>query len=203
MDGVCVLVGSTRAPITYLSANQINFQAPQGILPGTVSVQVATACGTSSQVLSAAQTVSSQTASPEFFYFVATATGQNPIAAENAVTGVFVGAPGVLPGLTFVPAKPGDLVALYATGLGLTNPAFAAGVLPGAAAWAAGTFQISLGGVPLASTDVLYSGVAPGTPGEYQINIRIPASTADGNQPVVMTVNGIASPPGAYITVQH
>jgi uncharacterized protein (TIGR03437 family) len=203
MDGVCVLVGSTRAPITYLSANQINFQAPQGILPGTVSVQVATACGTSSQVLSAAQTVPSQTASPEFFYFVANASGQNPIAAENAVTGVFVGAPGSLPGLTFAPAKPGDLVALYATGLGLTNPAFAAGVLPGAATWAAGTFQISLGGVPLSSTDVLYSGVAPGTPGEYQINIRIPASTPDGNQPVVMTVNGIASPAGAYITVQH
>jgi uncharacterized protein (TIGR03437 family) len=203
MDGVCVLVGSTRAPITYLSPGQINFQTPQGILPGTVSVSVATACGTPSQVQSTPQTVPSQAASPEFFYFLATASGQNPIAAENALTGVFVGAPGLIPGVTFTPAKPGDLVALYATGLGLTTPPFAAGVLPSAAAWAAGTFQIGLGGVPLSSTDILYAGVAPGTPGEYQINIRIPASTPDGNQPVVMTVNGIQSPSGAYITVQH
>jgi uncharacterized protein (TIGR03437 family) len=203
MDGVCVLVGSTRAPITYVSPTQINFQAPQGILPGTVSVTVATACGTPSQVLSAAQTVPVQSASPEFFPFIYNVNGQNPIAAENAVTGVFVGVPGLIPGVTFVPAKPGDLVALYATGLGLTNPPFAAGVLPGSAVWAAGSFQISLGGVPLASSDVLYAGVAPGTPGEYQINIRIPASTPDGNQPVAMTVNGIASPAGAYIAVQH
>jgi uncharacterized protein (TIGR03437 family) len=154
-------------------------------------------------VQSTPQTVPSQAASPEFFYFLATASGQNPIAAENALTGVFVGAPGLIPGVTFTPAKPGDLVALYATGLGLTTPPFAAGVLPSAAAWAAGTFQIGLGGVPLSSTDILYAGVAPGTPGEYQINIRIPASTPDGNQPVVMTVNGIQSPSGAYITVQH
>jgi uncharacterized protein (TIGR03437 family) len=203
MDGVCVLVGSTRAPITYLSPGQINFQAPQGILPGTVSVSVATACGTPSQVQSAAQTVSSQTASPEFFYFLGNASGQNPIAAENAVTGVFVGAPGLIPGATFVPAKPGDIVALYATGLGLTNPPFAAGVLPGSAVWAAGSFQISLGGVPLPAANVLYAGVAPGTPGEYQINIQLPASTPDGNLPVVMTVNGYSSPAGAYITVQH
>ncbi len=203
MDGVCVLVGGTRAPITYLSPGQINFQAPQGILPGTVSVQVATACGTSSQVLSAAQTVTVQSASPEFFYFLANANGQNPIAAENAVTGVFVGAAGLIQGVTFVPAKPGDIVALYATGLGLTTPPFAAGVLPTAAAWAAGTFQISVGGIALPAANVLYAGVAPGTPGEYQINIQLPASTPDGNLPVVMTVSGIASPSGAYITVQH
>jgi uncharacterized protein (TIGR03437 family) len=203
MDGTCVLVGSTRAPITYLSPGQINFQAPQGILPGTVSVSVATACGTPSQVQSTPQTVSSQTASPEFFYFLATASGQNPIAAENALTGVYVGAAGLISGATFVPAKPGDIVALYATGLGLTTPPFAAGVLPGSAAQAAGSFQISVGGVTLPSSAVLYAGVAPGTPGEYQINIQLPASTPDGNLPVVMTVNGIASPSGAYITVQH
>ena len=203
MDGVCVLVGSTRAPITYLSPGQINFQTPQGIQPGTVSVSVATACGAPSQVQSAAQTVPSQTASPEFFYFTTTTSGQNPIAAENAVTGVYVGASGLIPGATFVPAKPGDIVALYATGLGLTNPAFAAGALPNTAAWASGTFQISVGGVTLPAADVLYAGVAPGTPGEYQINIQLPASTPNGNLPVVMTVNGIASPAGAYITVHN
>ncbi|HMD70890.1 MAG TPA: hypothetical protein VKF41_06075 [Bryobacteraceae bacterium] len=203
MDGVCVLVGPARAPITYLSPGQINFQAPQGILPGTVSVSVATACGTPSQVQSAAQTAPSQTASPEFFYFLANASGQNPIAAENAVTGVYVGAVGLIPGAAFVPAKPGDIVALYATGLGLTNPPFAAGVLPGSAVWAAGSFQISVGGVTLPAANVLYAGVAPGTPGEYQINIQLPASIPDGNLPVAMTVNGYSSPAGAYITVQH
>jgi uncharacterized protein (TIGR03437 family) len=92
---------------------------------------------------------------------------------------------------------------LYATGLGLTNPSFAAGELPGAASSITGVFQISFGGTTLGSSDVLYSGVTPGSAGLYQINIRVPASTPDGDQPVVMKVGGVASPTGAFVTVKH
>jgi uncharacterized protein (TIGR03437 family) len=203
MDGVCVLVGLTEAPILAVTPTQVNFQAPQGIQPGSTSVQVVTGCGTANPVKSAAQTVAVQTATPEFFYFTQSSSGQNPIAAVDATTGVNVGTPGLLAGATFAPAKPGDIVTLYATGLGLTNPSFAAGVLPGAAAAITGAFQISVGSTALASTDVLYAGVAPGSAGLYQINIRVPASTPDGDQPVAMKVNGIASPLGGYIAVKQ
>jgi uncharacterized protein (TIGR03437 family) len=203
MDGVCVLVGSTRSPILALTPTQVNFQAPQTIQPGNVSVSVVTACGTSSQVQSVAQTVAVQNASPEFFYFVQNSNGQDPIAAQNAVTYVDVGAPGTIPGATFVPAKPGDYLTLYATGLGPTNPAFAAGVLPTTAGQITSSIQVTVGGILLPAAAVQYAGVTPGDAGLYQVNIQLPASTPNGNLPVVMTVNGTSSPSGAYIAVQQ
>jgi uncharacterized protein (TIGR03437 family) len=203
MNGVCVLVGSTPAPVLTLTPGQINFQTPPGLTPGTVPVQVVTGCGTANESRSDAVTVVYQNASPEFFYFVQTASGQNPIAALNASTGAYVGAAGLLSGATFAPAKPGDVLTLYATGLGLTDPSFAAGELPGSASGISGTFQISIGTTTLASTDVLYAGVTPAIAGLYQINIRIPASVADGDQPVRMAVSGFSSPTGAYVTLKR
>jgi uncharacterized protein (TIGR03437 family) len=202
LGGVCVLVGSTRAPILAVTPNQVNFQVPQGAASGNVSVQVVTACGTANPQQSSPQTVTAQSASPEFFYFLTSSSGQNPIAAVDASTGVYIGTAGLLPSGTFAPAKAGDIVTLYATGLGLTNPAYAAGQLPTAATSIAGTIQVTVGPTTLAASDVLYAGVAPGAAGLYQINLHLPASIPSGNQPVKITVNGIASPAGGYITVQ-
>ena len=203
LNGVCVLVGATKVPILAVTPTQINFQAPQGLTPGTVPVQVATGCGSVNEARSAAQTVTAQTVSPEFFYFVHATSGQNPIAAVNASTGVFVGSPGLLTSGTFAPAKPGDILTLYATGLGLTNPSFAAGQLPSAASSIAGNIVVTVGSTTLAKADVLYAGVTPATAGLYQINIHLPLSIPNGDQPVQMTIDGIASPSGGYITVKQ
>jgi uncharacterized protein (TIGR03437 family) len=116
---------------------------------------------------------------------------------------VDVGAPGTIPGATFVPAKPGDYLTLYATGLGPTNPAFAAGVLPTTAGQITSSIQVTVGGILLPAAAVQYAGVTPGDAGLYQVNIQLPASTPNGNLPVVMTVNGTSSPSGAYIAVQQ
>jgi uncharacterized protein (TIGR03437 family) len=203
LNGVCVLVGSTKAPILAVTPAQINFQAPQGLTPGTVSVQVVTGCGTANEKRSDPQTVTARSASPEFFYFVQATSGRNPIAAVNDGTGVFVGTPGLSAGGTFAPAKPGDVLTLYATGLGLTNPGFVAGQLPGATSPIAGDIQVTVGSTTLAKTDVLYAGVTPYAAGLYQVNIHLPLSIPSGDQPVQTMVNGIASPSGGYITVKQ
>jgi uncharacterized protein (TIGR03437 family) len=203
LNGVCVLVGATKAPILAVTPTQVNFQTSQGLTPGTVSVQVVTGCGSVNETRSASQTVTARSASPEFFYFVQATSGQNPIAAVNASTGVFVGTPGLLTGGTFAPAKPGDVLTLYATGLGLTNPSFAAGQLPGTASSIAGDIQVTIGLTALAKTDVLYAGVTPSAAGLYQVNIHLPLSISNGDQPVQMTINGIPSPSGGYITVKR
>jgi uncharacterized protein (TIGR03437 family) len=203
LDGVCVLVGSTKAPILAVTPAQVNFQVPQGLGSGTVSVQVVTGCGSPDEKRSDPQAVTARNASPEFFYFVQATSGQNPIAAVNASTGVFVGSPGLLSGGTFAPAKPGDVLTLYATGLGLTNPSFAAGQLPGTASSIAGDIQVTIGLTALAKTDVLYAGVTPSAAGLYQVNIHLPLSISNGDQPVQMTINGIPSPSGGYITVKQ
>jgi uncharacterized protein (TIGR03437 family) len=109
----------------------------------------------------------------------------------------------LLTGGTFAPAKPGDVLTLYATGLGLTNPSFAAGQLPSGASSIASDLQVTIGSTTLAKTDVLYAGVTPSTAGLYQINIHLPLAIPNGDQPVQMTVNGIASPSGGYMTVKH
>ena len=203
LAGVCVLVGSTKAPVLAVTPAQVNFQVPQGLAPGTVSVQVVTSCGSPNEKRSDPQVVTARNASPEFFYFVQAASGQNPITAVNVTTGLFVGNPGLLNGGTFAPAKPGDVITLYATGLGLTNPSIAAGQLPGAASSIAGDIQVTISSTTLAKTDVLYAGVAPSAAGLYQVNIHLPLSISNGDQPVQMTINGIPSPSGGYITVKQ
>jgi uncharacterized protein (TIGR03437 family) len=39
--------------------------------------------------------------------------------------------------------------------------------------------------------------------GLYQVNIQVPSGVPDGNQPLVITVGGVASPGDAFITVQN
>ena len=202
LGGVCVLVGGTKTPILAVTPNQVNFQVPQGASSGSVPVQVVTGCGTANPQQSSPVTVTAQSASPEFFYFTQGSGGKNPIAAVDATTGINVGTPGLLASGTFAPAKAGDIVTLYATGLGATNPGVATGQLPTAAASISGSLQVTVGSTTLAASDVLYAGVAPGAAGLYQLNIHLPSTVASGSQAVQITVNGIASPGGGFITVQ-
>jgi uncharacterized protein (TIGR03437 family) len=202
LDGVCVLVGNTRAPVLAVTSTQINFQAPRALPPDSAEVQVITGCGTANEHRSEVEVVAVQSAAPEFFYFVQTAAGRNPIAAVNVSRGGYVGSNGLLPGSDFAPAKPGDVVTLYATGLGVTNPVTETGEIPASANAITGDLQVTDAGTALAKSDILYAGVAPGNAGLYQINIRLPKTIAAGDQPVTVTVNGSSSPAGGYLTVK-
>ena len=197
--GVCVLFGTARAPIFGVYANQINLQVPQAG-PGQVNVQVITGCDTPQAQTSNTVTAQIQAAAPEFFYFTHTANGKNAIAAVNAVTNGYVGAPGLISGGSFTPASHGDYLTLYATGFGDTNPSFGPGELPAAAASITGPYTISFGGVTLSPSDILYVGVTQNA-GVYQVNIRVPDTVPAGDQPFIITIGGVSSPSGAYITV--
>jgi uncharacterized protein (TIGR03437 family) len=199
----CVAVNHRLAPLLYASATAVNFQAPSSIVDGTAAVQVIANCGAPGEKASAAQTITAQAATPEFFFFKQNASGANPVAAEDAISGALIGPSGLLAGANITPAKPGEYVALYATGLGTTDPAHAAGQIPTQAAATASPVSVSLNGVPLAATDVVYAGLAPGFAGLYQVNVRIPATVPDGDVPVSLSINGVATVPGAYLTVQR
>jgi len=199
--GVCVVFGTQRAPIFAVLTGQLNIQVPQ--LPaGQTTVQVITKCDTPQAETSTAMPVVIQAASPEFFYFLHNGNGHNPIAAVNAVTGAYVGSPGLLAGVTFVAAKPGDILTLFATGFGATDPPFGPGELPGVAAQVTGTLTVTFGGMTLSASDILYAGVSQNA-GLYQLNIRVPDGLPDGDQSLVITIGGVPSPAGGYITVSH
>ena len=40
-------------------------------------------------------------------------------------------------------------------------------------------------------------------PGEFQINVTVPAALADGDQPIVAIYNGSQTQAGTLLTVQH
>ena len=189
LAGVCVLVGSQRAPVLNVYPNQLNIQVP-AIAPGAATLQVISNCDLPNQETSNAIPVTIQIASPEFFYFQQNANGHNPIAAINAVTGAFVNG---------TPAKSGDVLTLFATGFGATTPAFSAGELPNVAAPIAGDVSVTFGGIPLSAADILYAGASQ-IAGVYQLSIRVPAGVS-GDAAVVVTISGKSSPAGGFITV--
>ena len=133
LAGVCVQIGGLAAPVLAVFPTQLNVQVPQ-IPAGSAGVQVTTQCGTGTQQMSTAITVTAQATAPEFFYFTHNADGTAPIAALDAITGAYIGAAGLLPGTTFTPATPGEYLTLFGTGFGTTNPPFNAGDLPTGAA---------------------------------------------------------------------
>lgn len=200
LAGACVQIGDQRAPMLNVYPGQLNIQVPQ--LPaGDTTAVVINKCGTANEELSAPEPVTIAAAAPEFFYFVRNINGRNPIAAVNAVTGAYVGAPGLIPGVKFVPAAPNDILTLFATSFGATNPSFAAGVLPNAAAQLTAPVSLTIGGVTVSAADLLYAGVTQFA-GVYQVNVKVPANVPGGDQLVVITIGGAASPSQAYITVK-
>jgi len=145
--------------------------------------------------------VNIQTASPEFFYFANLASGANPVAAINSITGAYIGPDQLLPGATFVPAKPGDYITVFATGFGDTFPLSIPGKPASEAAPVTRPVLVKLNGVSLTQDQILYAGVTPGFQGLYQLNIRIPDSAPSGDLTLQMQIDSYASPAGPYLHV--
>lgn len=201
-QGVCVKVGGVSAPIFGASNTQVNFQVPSLDSTGSAAVQVVAGCGGANPATSNAVTVSTQPAAPEFFYFVQNTTGVNPVAATDSITGAGVASASLFPGSGFAPAHPAEYVTVYATGFGATNPPVAPGAFPSQLASLTQPVTVLLGGVALPAANILYVGATPGSPGLYQLNLLIPASTPNGDLPLTIQIDNQQSPAGAYLTVQ-
>ena len=169
-----VYVGGFAANLYYVSPIQINFLVPPMLLPGplTIRVLVDTASGPFTPVTLAP-------AAPGLFQ----------LDASNVVATLVDGS--VL--TPTAPAHPGDIVVLYATGLGATVPSAIYGQLPTAAAALApgANLQILLDGLAVDPSAIMYAGIAPDNAGLYQINLMLPMST--GANPAIQLVMGQAS----------
>lgn len=197
--GVCVDVSGQPAAMLDVFPTQINAQVP-AVTGTSASVRVLTNCGTPAEAVSAPQTVAVSAASPEFLYFQLNADGQDPVVLVNATTGALVGPSNILDG-ALTPARAGDVLTAYGTGLGALTPALATGQIPSGTASVVGPISVSIGGVALAASDILYAGAAPGEVID-QLNFRVPAGVSAGNQPIVISIAGVSSPPNAFVAVQ-
>lgn len=98
------------------------------------------------------------------------------------------------------PARAGELLSVFASGLGPTNPAVSPGqpFPSGSAPPVTAPVQASLNGM---AAEVLFAGGYPGSVDGYQVNFRVPAGIAPGTVTLVLTAGFI---PGvaASIAVQ-
>jgi uncharacterized protein (TIGR03437 family) len=128
---------------------------------------------------------------------------QNQYAVATDPKFNLIGKPGLYPGQTFTPAKPGQTVVFWGTGFGPTNPSVPPGQLAPLSPLAvlASDPSIQIGGVTapyLSGSGVL----TPTDAGLYQFAVTVP-QVPDGDQPVVVNINGNATPANAFLTVAH
>ena len=100
------------------------------------------------------------------------------------------------------PAHPGSVIAVYATGQGLTDPTLEDDAVPFSDKLPKPLAPVSamVDGRP---AEVLYAGGVPGLPGAFQVNLRIPGDIAPGPAvPVAITVGLSTSQKGVTLTVR-
>lgn len=188
LDGVSVTIGGKPAYIYAITPGQINVQAPD-VGNGPVQVVVTTGGGSSTPFAT-----NSQLYSPAFFPW----PGNQPVATHLDYS--IAAKNGTFPGLTTVPAKPGEVITLWGTGFGPTNPAVPAGQEPTVAAPPTQVpVTVTLGGNPVPVLGAVLSSYAA----VYQIAIQIPASMPDGDHPIIAVANAVQSPANFSLTVQH
>jgi uncharacterized protein (TIGR03437 family) len=196
LGGTTVTVNSKPAYLWFVSSGQINAQAPDDTQTGTVPVAVTTAAGTSTT------TITLGTASPSFLLLAdakhATGIILTPDGSGSQGAGVYDLLGPSSAGAGFRAAKKGENVAIYAVGFGpLQKPVPAGAVYTGPAIAALTTPTVTLGGVPV---QVDFAGVVGA--GLYQLNFKIPANAASGEQVLSANVGGLLSQSNITIPIQ-
>ena len=187
LDGASVTIAGASAAVYYISPTQINVQAPTVAATGAVPVVV-----TNNGQMSAVFTAQLQTYSPAFFLY----TGTSFAIASHFPDYALVGSPSAIPGT--IAAQPGDVLILWATGVGPTNPPTPAGVVVSGSPPAATQPTITVGGVPVTVVSTVLS---PGSVGLYQVAIQLPANVPTGVVAIQASVGGVQSPAGVVTFV--
>ncbi len=203
LAATCLEIDGRRAPLFAVFPAQINAQVPHDLAPGQSRVQVIRGCGAEAEQPSPAATVAIAAVSPAFFNLQNNPDGRNPLAALHGGGPGLVGAPGAIPGLTLTPAEPGEVVTLFGTGFGATEPPLEAGRIPGGAAELASAVSLAIGGIAVPPEDVFYAGAAPCCAGLYQFTVRVPPGLSDGDAPVMANVRGVSTPAGPFLAVRR
>lgn len=194
IDGISVNIDNKPAFMYFVSANQINAQVPDGVGSGPVKVEVVTPGGRSETTVQAGAVSPALLTTPLF-----NVGGKQYVAALFASDlGTFVGRTGFIAGVNSRPARPGDVLTIYAVGCGAANPATAAGeVVGGELKRVAGAVSLRIGAAE-AQAQGFYS---PGAIGLCQINATVP-NVGSGDQPVRFSVGGVESAQTLEITIQ-
>lgn len=183
LTGVRVYVGNYSASLYYVSPRQINFVVPD-LRPGDMDLYIAR----------------EGTAGPHV-----------RITVRDVGPGLYQWEPGMIAsthadGSVITkdhPARAGETVVLYGTGLGETEPAAVAGQISMVPAQMQrlSDLRVVVGGTTLDRASIAYAGVTPGSPGLYQVNVRLPEKVA-ANPEIRLTIGDQSSPANMKLPVR-
>lgn len=188
LNGVSVTVNGEAAYVEFVSASQLNVLLPTDLASGPVQVQA-----TNNGLESAKVTVNVQAVAPAFFML----TGNKYVAAEHA-DGSLAAPAGLITGTTSTPVKAGETIALFANGLGPTQPATPNGGVIATPLSMAVPPTVSIGGAP---AQVSFAGLI--SAGLYQVNVVVPAGLAAGDNAIVLQAGGVSSQANAFVSVSQ
>ena len=173
-----VTFNGIAAPLFFVSNGQINAQAPFDLPAGfAVSIQVRRG-----STLSIVRSANVAAVSPGIF-----------IVDQASSAGAVLHAVDFSLVSSSSPARPGEFLLIYCTGLGPLRIPVRSGDQAPSVPPLAETInlpEVRIAGLP---ANVTYSGLAPGFVGLYQINVQAPAGLPAGNQTVQITTLGVAS----------
>jgi uncharacterized protein (TIGR03437 family) len=185
-----------NAPMLFASTGQLNIQIPSELVPGGPAPSaIVTVNGNASSP----QQVTIGPLGPGIF-----ASNGLAIAVNNA-DGTLTWATGAVPGVTTHPVQAGDVVIIYATGLGALDTPIPDGQAP---AFLDNTLRntttaptVMVGGV---QAQLIYSVLSPQFVGVDQLAITIPTGVTPGNNvPLQIQEGGVISPNTTTIAVSQ
>lgn len=189
LDGVEVLVNGRAAATFFISPNQLNVQAPDDTALGPVTVEVVRDGATTATAMAEIRS-----ASPGFFVF--DPQGRKYLAAVHP-DGTLAGPEGLFGGAVVTrPVAPGDVVLLFGTGFGPTEPSVPSGRLFAGAAKLKEPVRVLVSGI---QADVLFAGLS--SAGLNQLNVRIPDNVSAGDAAVIAETQGYSSQEGAFLHI--
>jgi len=188
IDGVRVSVNGKPAAIWVVSPTQVNAQVPDDTDTGPVEVKVTTANGES------AKNADMRQIAPAFFMF--DPDNRKYVAAQFPNSGgKAVGLRGLFTTRESEPAEGDQVIEIYGTGFGPTDPARPSGRIVETAP-TVNTVTVKIGNV---DAQVQFAGIVGA--GLYQLNVKIPSGLT-GDQPIVAEVSGARTQENAFITLK-
>jgi uncharacterized protein (TIGR03437 family) len=184
LDGVSVTVNGKSGYVYYISPTQVNILTPPDAMQGPVNI-VLTGGATTANFTAQAQALS-----PSFFVF-----NGGPYVAATHANGSLLGPVSLYPGST-TPAKPNEIIVVYANGFGQTSTSVVSGSILQSGSLSPQPV-IKIGGI---TATVQFAGLV--SPGEFQFNVVVPGNTPNGDQPITATYNGSTTQGGTLIAIQ-
>ncbi len=196
LGGTSVTIDGKAAYLSYVSPTQINLQAPDDAATGPVSVVITSPAGIGTS------TVTLSEFAPSFLlldnkHIAGIILRPDGSGAFGGGAYDIIGPTGSSLGYATVAAKAGDIVELFAVGLGPTKPSVPAGQAFLGAAPTTNLVSLLIDNVTVTPSFAGLSGA-----GLYQINLTVPAGLGTGDVSLVAGVGGAQTAPTVVMSLQ-